>query len=165
MDPHDSENGSSSPSPSAPAPLPAEPDPKLPAGTATYLDKVVMFIPASLNLAYVAALGIMADQTNGSAPAWLHWAVFLSLWALTPLYVIYLPNAQQEAICDSKRFRVLAASIAFPIWCYAINGTALALSYPEFYQPVYGSLLLIVTALVLPVLEKILCEMSFFKAK
>ena len=163
MDPRDPENGSSSPSPSVPAPLPAEPTP--PESTATYLDKVVMFIPASLNLAYVAALGIMADQANGSAPAWLHWTVFLTLWALTPLYVIYLPNAQQEAICDSKRFRVLAASIAFPTWCYAINGTALAISFPEFYQPVYGSLLLIVTALVLPVLEKILCEMSFFKAR
>ncbi|MGE3554370.1 MAG: hypothetical protein AB7M93_15960, partial [Candidatus Obscuribacterales bacterium] len=61
MDPRDKEDkldspgagddGSSAPSPSAPEPE----------STATYLDKVVMFIPASLNLAYVAALGIMAD--------------------------------------------------------------------------------------------------------
>ncbi|MCA9803285.1 MAG: hypothetical protein KC777_15045 [Cyanobacteria bacterium HKST-UBA02] len=146
--------------PEADSDQPTPPTP--PPGTASYFEKVLAYIPAALNMAYVAALGILSE--HGDDPAWLHWAVFLVLWALTPLYVVYMPNTQQNLV-ESKRFHVLAASIAFPVWCYAINGTALALTFPAFYQPVYGSLLLILTALVLPVIEKICMQVSFFKDK
>ncbi|MCA9817378.1 MAG: hypothetical protein KC652_19860, partial [Cyanobacteria bacterium HKST-UBA01] len=66
-------------------PLP-EPTPVL----VSYFEKIVRHIPATINAAYVASLGLLAEA--GPNPAWLHWTVFLVLWALVPFYVLYIPG-------------------------------------------------------------------------
>jgi len=130
--------------------------------TSSYFEKIVKHIPAGLNAAYVASLGLLAE--NAPNPAWLHWSVFLTLWALVPLYVIYLPGQIPDKSV-SKKYCVLAATISFLVWCYAIDGGPIAISFPNLYQPIYGSLLLIITTLILPVLEKILMQVKYFKLK
>ena len=95
-------------------------------------------------------------------PAWLYWAVFLTLWALVPFYVLYIPGQLSDKSV-SKRFCVMAGVISFAVWAYAVDGGPIAVSFPEYYKPLYGSLLLIVTTLILPVLEVVLKQLSFFK--
>ncbi|MBK9141904.1 MAG: hypothetical protein IPM23_05365 [Candidatus Melainabacteria bacterium] len=157
-DPNEPESGGNPKDTSTPAPPPAPATP--PASTSSYFEKIVMYIPGTINAGYVASIGILAEQA--SAPHWLHWAVFLTLWALTPLYVIYLPGQGKDAV-ESKRYHVLASTLAFAVWVFAIDGGPIALSFPQFYSPIYGSLLLIVTTLVLPLLEKMAGQLSFFR--
>lgn len=134
------------------------PDP--PPSTVSYFEKIVRHIPATINAAYVASLGLLAEAA--SSPAWLHWTVFLVLWALVPFYVLYIPGQIPDKSV-SKRYCVLASTISFLVWVYAIDGGPFAISFPEFYQPLYGSLLLIITTLVLPVLEVVLKKFRYFK--
>ena len=63
----------------------------------------------------------------------------------------------------SRRYCVLASTMSFAVWVYAIDGGPIAISFPEFYQPLYGSLLLIITTLILPVLEIVLKKFNYFK--
>lgn len=145
----------------APNPNPTpNPVPAPTTSTSSYFEKVVRYIPATLNAAYIASLGLLAEAAP--APAWLHWSVFLVLWALVPFYVLYIPGQLADKSV-SKRFCVMASVISFAVWVYAIDGGPVAVSFPDYYQPLYGSLLLIVTTLILPVLEIVLKKFSYFK--
>ena len=137
--------------PTAPAPSPA---------ATSYFEKIVRHIPATINAAYVASLGLLAETAPN--PAWLHWSVFLVLLVLVPFYVLYIPG-QVEDKKMSKRYCVFASTISFIVWVYAIDGGPIAISFPQLYQPLYGSLLLIITTLVLPVLEIVLQKFNYFR--
>ena len=137
--------------PTAPAPSPT---------TTSYFEKIVRHIPATINAAYVASLGLLAE--NAPNPAWLHWSVFLVLLILVPFYVLYIPGQFQDKSM-SKRYCVFASTISFIVWVYAIDGGPIAISFPQLYQPLYGSLLLIITTLVLPVLEIVLQKLNYFR--
>ena len=128
--------------------------------TASYFEKIVRHIPAAINAAYVASLGLLADAAPN--PAWLHWSVFIILWILVPFYTLYIPGQIPDKSV-SRRYCVLASTISFAVWVYAIDGGPIAISFPEFYQPLYGSLLLIITTLILPVLEIVLKKINYFK--
>ena len=136
------------------------PNPNVSISTTSYFDKIVRFIPAGLNAAYVAILGLLAE--SDPAPAWLHWTVFLVLWSLVPLYILYIPGQIADKSV-SKRYCVLAGVISFAVWCYALDGGVIAISFPEYYKPLYGSLLLIITTLILPVLEVVMKKFKYFK--
>ena len=138
------------------------PVPTPPASTSSYFEKIVRHIPATINGAYVASLGLLAE--NAPNPAWLHWSVFLILLILVPFYVLYIPGQIPDKSV-SKRYCVFAATISFVVWVIAIDGGPMAISFPEYYRPLYGALLLIITTLILPVLEIVLKNLSFFKPK
>ena len=90
--------------PTAPAPSPT---------TTSYFEKIVRHIPATINAAYVASLGLLAE--NAPNPAWLHWSVFLVLLILVPFYVLYIPGQFQDKSM-SKRYCVFASTISFIVW-------------------------------------------------
>lgn len=138
----------------------SQPTPDSSSVTSSYFEKIVRHIPATINAAYVASLGLIAEAAP--TPAWLHWSVFLILWVLVPFYTLYIPGQIPDKSV-SRRYCVLAATISFAVWVYAIDGGPIALSFPEFYQPLYGSLLLIITTLILPVLEVVLKKINYFK--
>ena len=79
-----------------------------------------------------------------------------------PFYTLYIPGQIPDKSV-SRRYCVLASTISFAVWVYAIDGGPIAISFPEFYQPLYGSLLLIITTLILPVLEIVLKKINYFK--
>ena len=145
-----------------PAPNPT-PNPNPGDGSATttsYFEKIVRHIPATINAAYVASLGLLAEAAPN--PPWLHWSVFLVLLILVPFYVLYIPGQIQDKTVSTK-YCVFASTLSFIVWVYAIDGGPIAISFPQLYQPLYGSLLLIITTLVLPVLEVVLKKVKFFK--
>ncbi len=141
---------------------PSVPPPVPPTGTDVYLDRIIKFIPAPIVAAHVAAMGMVTEDPVHIV--FLSWTVFAVCWALAPLYVMFIPGEAQDDKNCSKRFHVLASIIAFPIWAYALGGP-FALSFPEHYRPLYGSLLLIFATLLMPILQKILLLVPFFRPK
>lgn len=127
---------------------------------ASYFEKLLAFIPADMVAGYLALDGIL-KQTVPQAPWWMYWAVFGAMLALTPLYVCFRPTPSLVLKC-SMRFRAITATLAFAVWVFALGGPFETFSW---YLPVYGSVLLIVTTLTLPVAESIGSWLSAPKSK
>lgn len=97
--------------------------------------------------------GIISDQPDN--PLWLYWAGFLGLLALTPLYALFRPSDPPPLLYASKsKLCAVLSTISFAVWVFAIGGP-FAATWPLWYRPIYGSLLLILTTLTLPIVEKL----------
>ena len=120
--------------------------------TDSYFEKLVKYIPADILAAYVAITGITASV---DPPLWLGWGVFGALLALTPLYVCYVKTAPKGFV-SSKMFHWVTACLAFSAWVFAMGGPFATFTW---YQPYLGSVVLILTTLIIPVLEG-----QFYKA-
>jgi len=116
----------------------------------SYFERLMRYIPADIVAGYVAIDGILKD--GGNSPLWLTWSVFVSLLVLTPLYVCYIKTTP-PGVVFSKTFHWVASMLAFSAWVFALGGP-FAVTF-DWYRPVYGSVLLILTTLTLPVLESI----------
>ncbi len=116
----------------------------------SYFEKLMKYIPADIVAAYVALDGILKEGAND--PVWLTWAVFLALLVLTPFYICYR-KTDPPGLTFSKTFHWVASTVAFAVWVFALGGP-FAVTF-AWYKPVYGSVLLIITTLTLPVLESI----------
>jgi len=140
------------------------PGPKAPDDrTSSYFEKLIKYIPGELNAAYIAIDGILREELVSDPVApWLYWGVFLFLLVLTPLYIKYRPT--KEAVEQSVRFHCCAATVAFAVWVFALGGP-FAISFPDIYRPVYGSLLLILTTLTIPIIEAAAMKLKFFQPK
>jgi len=115
--------------------------------TDSYFEKLIKYIPADIVAAYVAIAGIL--QENNNQPLWLTWGVFGTLLALTPLYVCFVKTAP-AGFLSSKCFHWVTSCLAFTVWVFALGGPFATLS---FYHSYYGSVALILTTLIIPVLE------------
>ncbi|MBS1994647.1 MAG: hypothetical protein JSS83_29245 [Cyanobacteria bacterium SZAS LIN-3] len=107
------------------------------------------YVPADVIGAYLAMSGVIA-QSAATTPAWLSWAVFLGLLLLTPFYVCYLKTSP-PGLQTSKIFHWSTSCIAFTAWVFAMGGPFLQ---THWYQPVYGSIVLVFVTLIIPVLER-----------
>lgn len=135
------------------------PAPQVP-GRDVYFDRIIKFVPAPLLAGYAAATGMIAEDPVHIEL--LSWIIFGAIWAMCPLYVIYIPGeAQQNEDC-SKRFHVLASIICFPVWAFALGGP---FSHIEGYRPLYGALILVFASLLLPLIQKMVMKLGFFKYK
>jgi len=135
------------------------PDPR----TTSYFEKLIKYIPGELNAAYIAIDGILREElVSDPIAVWLYWGVFVFLLVLTPLYIKYRPS--EEAEKQSIRFHCCAATVAFAVWVFALGGP-FALTFPDIYRPVYGSLLLILTTLTIPIIEAAAMKLKFFQPK
>lgn len=114
----------------------------------SYFEKLIKYIPADIVAAYVAIAGIL--QENGNQPLWLTWSVFATLLALTPLYVCFVKTTP-KGFLSAKCFHWVTACLAFTVWVFALGGPFAATF--EWYRPYFGSVALILTTLIIPVLE------------
>lgn len=151
-----SENKSAEPNP-APPPAPVPPS----TGTEQYISKVVKYIPAPILAGYTSMLGLIAGEPLHVI--YLSWAVFGLCLILSPLYVWFVPDSIQDNKDCSKRFHALASIIAFAVWGFALGGP-FQLTF-DWYTSMYGSLALISTTLLMPLLEKMLMLVGFFKLR
>lgn len=114
--------------------------------TDSYAEKLVKYIPADILAAYIAISGI---TESNNPPLWLSWGVFGALLALTPLYVCYV-KTQPAGFVSSKMFHWITACLAFAAFVFAVGGPFATF---DWYQPYLGSVVLILTTLIIPVLE------------
>lgn len=145
----------------APAPNPVPTPTPAPSGAEQYISKIIRYIPGPIIASYTAMTGLIAEDP--SHIVLLSWAVFGLCLVLSPLYVLFMPDSIQDNKDCSKRFHVLASIIAFGVWGFALGGP-FALTF-AWYKPLYGSLALIVSTLLMPLLEKVLMLFNFFKFK
>jgi hypothetical protein len=117
----------------------------------SYFEKLLRYIPADIVAGYVTLNGIIVGEA-GNSPI-LQWIVFGALLCLSPIYMCYM-KTQPPGISLSKTFPCLVAAFAFGVWVFALGGP-FAAQWPALYKPVYGSVLLILTTLIIPVLEKV----------
>lgn len=135
------------------------PAPQVP-GRDVYIDRIIKFVPAPLLAGYAAAMGMIAEDPVHIQL--LSWIVFSVIWAMCPLYVIYIPGEAQDDKDCSKRFHILASIISFPVWAFALGGP---FSYIQGYRPLYGALVLIFASLLLPLLQKMVMKLELFRHK
>lgn len=118
--------------------------------TDSYFEKLLKYIPADIVAAFVALDGILKE--GGNDPLWLSWAVFGALLVLTPFYICYIKTTP-PGIVTAKTFHWAASTFAFAVWVFALGGP-FAVTF-AWYKPVFGTVLLIITTLALPVFESI----------
>jgi hypothetical protein len=117
--------------------------------TDSYFEKLIKYIPADVVAAWLAIDGILKDQ--GNHPIWLTWAVFAFLTVLTPLYVVFMKTTP-PGFGPTKTFHWMASTLAFVVFVFALGGP-FALTF-DWYRPLFGTVVLILTTLVLPLLER-----------
>jgi hypothetical protein len=121
----------------------------------TYFEKLLKYVPGDIVAAFVALDGIIRDQIIPHN-LYLQWGVFVGLLILAPLYAVYRPSSPPPPSLQAKRtFHAVAALVAFTVWVFALGGP-FAATWPDIYRPVYGTVLLIFTTLVIPLFEKVI---------
>jgi hypothetical protein len=117
----------------------------------SYGEKLLKYIPADIVAGWVALSGILV-QSASSVPWWLGWAVFGALLLLTPFYVCYIKTTP-PGLTSNKIFHWVTACVAFSAWVFAL-GTAGPFGALAWYRPVYGSVVLVIVTLTIPVTER-----------
>jgi hypothetical protein len=119
---------------------------RVPAGTATrdgYFDRLFKYIPAELVAGYIFVLGVVNQLTDAGEIRMFQWLLFIVFCTLTPLYLWRLQKVM-------KVQQHIISLLSFVVWVFALGGP-FALS--EWYNPVYGAILLPVFTLVVAIIE------------
>lgn len=119
-------------------------------GEDPYLTKVVKYIPAEVVAAYVAASRALEGARDQVPLETVLWVVAAVLLALTPLWMLV---AAAEPGKPRPIFQAGAAAFAFACWVFALGGP---FAFQAWYRPVYGTLVLILATLAIPLAERAL---------
>lgn len=109
-----------------------------------YLSRLSGYIPAEIIAAYAAVGGILAAQAGVSHN--FYWLVFLVLLAFTPPYAWKSTQAKNLSTAWPQ---IAVATASFVIWVFALGGP---FAFYSWYQQYYGSVLLILYTLLIPLL-------------
>ena len=110
-----------------------------------YFDRLIKYIPSEIVGAWVAVTGLI--KGNASFPESLFWLLFIIFLALTALYIW---RQTSEPNLPPAFKQTLASTGAFAVWVFALGEPFSSLA---FYQPIYGSILLILYNLMLPLIN------------
>jgi len=128
----------------------------------SYIEKIIRYIPGPLVTAYMFLDGVIKTQTpDYQLP--LYWVVFFAILILTPLYVLYKPTYivfLNEP--PSRKFHAIAAAVSFVVWVFALGGP-FEVTWPDLYKPFFGTILLVLTTLAIPVIEKMAIRIPYFQ--
>jgi hypothetical protein len=133
-----------------------------------YLQKVVKYIPAEVIAIYAAGMGAIEASFESSCLMlkWYGSVWFLLLLVLTPLWMMFALRETDSAglVIRPPAFQIATACFAYAVWAYA-QGTGVVIwlgddcSTPGvenlIYKPAIGSLMLMLTTFLIPILEGI----------
>jgi hypothetical protein len=111
-----------------------------PASVDDFLGRLVKYIPAELVGLYVAARGVIPKTAEAS----VFWTVATLTWLFVPIYFWFVTSR------DGKRplkMQILLATLAFPIWVFAIGGAPVE-SWPWYAAHQYVASLVLMFATV-----------------
>lgn len=106
-----------------------------------YQDRLVKYIPADINAAWLALTGIVKSATT-IPQSTVMWILFGILLVLTPIWTWKQTYEPKKPLA---RTQIIISTGAFFVWVFALGAPFTSLS---FYQPVYGSILLILYTLI-----------------
>jgi hypothetical protein len=121
----------------------------------SYFQKLLRYIPADIVAAYLVIDGALRSALDN--PHWLSWSVFSLMLLLTPFYVVF-KLSDPPGFSTSRNFNVAASLFAFTAWAFALDGS-FAQSF-FWWKPVYGTVILIFTTLMMPIAEKLFLKFS-----
>lgn len=114
----------------------------------SYAAKVVRYIPGEVVAAYLALSG-MVVAAQGIPTNIVLWVITAILFVITPFWILYAANVPGK---PRPVFQAVSATLSFIIWVFALGGP---FASQDWYHPVYGSILLVLATLLMPLLEKI----------
>lgn len=100
-----------------------------------YPSRLLKYIPAEVVALYVAATGIVPAAHPKHFP--YLWAIFVFCAIATPVYMFI--TARDEVTKKPIWKQIVLATLAFPVWAYALGGAFTSLTW---YDPLAGSLML-----------------------
>ncbi|MEB3149291.1 MAG: hypothetical protein VKL60_09720 [Sphaerospermopsis sp.] len=117
-----------------------------------YLDKLIKYIPADIISAWVAIKAIL-KSASGVPTTSVLWILFFILTGLTTVYIYKQINKDAKATNDKLTkedyVQITISTLAFVVWVFATEEPFSSLS---FYQPIYGSITLILFNLIIPLI-------------
>lgn len=111
-----------------------------------YFDRLLKYIPSDVVGLWLAGSGLIQGQAGDQSRAGLLWLLFVVglifsfLWTRKQTAESGKPTAWQQ---------IFFSCGSFAVWVFAIGGPFAELS---FYQPLYGSLLLLIYTSAIPLL-------------
>jgi hypothetical protein len=112
----------------------------------TYTDKLIKYIPADIVAGWTAVNGMIAGR-DADQQATLLWIVFIFGLVITPLWIARVTG---RSGMKPARTQIVISTIAFVVWVFALGGPFAGLSW---YDPIYGSLLLVGFTFVVPIIN------------
>lgn len=95
-----------------------------------YLGRLVKYIPAEVVAIYLAATGFV-PATADDRQTWL-WIIFAVCAVLTPIY-FYIATKDKKNRKGPLYIQVLLATLAFPVWVFAVGGPFAGLPWYKSY--------------------------------
>jgi len=115
-----------------------------------YLTRVLKHIPSEIVMAYISIEGVLRTTYNPNIPAeretlsTLLWVVTLTLTILTPFWLHRVMRVRRVS-------QLFISTLSVPIWLFALGGP---FALQEWYEPAFGSIVLPLYTLVLPILSR-----------
>jgi hypothetical protein len=100
-----------------------------------YLGRLVKYVPTEIIGLYLAASGPV-PKSDGGQPVIL-WLIFAACIILTPVYLWFATNDKEKG---PLVLQIVLATIAFPVWVFAVGGPFMSLPW---YQGYIASILLV----------------------
>ena len=111
-----------------------------------YFDKLIKYIPTEIVGAWIAIKGLVASD-NDIPQDGLLWILLIIFTFLTTAYIF---KQTSESRKKPAKVQILISTIAFIVWVFALGEPFSSLN---FYRPVYGSLVLIIYNLAVPLIN------------
>lgn len=108
-----------------------------------YLGRLVGYIPSEIVALYLAVSGFVPEQPASTREVAL-WVISGICFVLTPIYFRF---ATLDPKKGSLKIQILLASIAFPIWVFAIGGPFVYLPWYEGSRWIASAVLAVATVL------------------
>lgn len=103
----------------------------------TYFDRIIKYIPTDIVGGWVAVTGLINSGGQNVRVDILLWIGFVAGIVLTALWTLKQTSVPKKKPAITQ---TMVATVSFIIWVFALGGPFV---YMDFYQPLYGSLLLI----------------------
>ena len=106
-----------------------------------YTSRLLKYIPAEVIALYLTLDALI--RTSEQLPISVYWIVFVVCLVLTYFYLHRVEKVD-------KNIQLLISVVAFCVWVFAIGGPFV---YLNWYQPIYGGLLLPTYTLLVAIIE------------
>ena len=111
-----------------------------------YFDKLLKYIPTEIVGGWIAITGLIKSASNISTNTIL-WILLIIFTGLTALYILKQTSEPKKPLAVKQ---TTISTIAFVVWVFALGEPFDSLS---FYNPIYGSILLIIYNLTIPLIN------------
>jgi uncharacterized BrkB/YihY/UPF0761 family membrane protein len=113
-----------------------------------YFDKLLKYIPTEIVGGWIAITGLIKSASDIPTNTIL-WILLIIFIGLTALYILKQTSEPKKSPAVKQ---TTISTIAFIVWVFALGEPFDSLS---FYNPIYGSILLIIYNLTIPLINPI----------